>query len=129
VKNKLKLALVALLLFSACPSWAVGGKGNLNGNEPDYLDNTFFPILIKAHICKEANKDCIGGDYIFCNSDETLSCNVYGISDEKVIKELFMSMLNSGLKVSNFNFYRSKHHEGSIFESPLLKFNDNTRGK
>ena len=128
MKNKLKLSLIALLLLSTCPCRAVGGKGNLNGNELDYLDNIFFPILVKAHICKEANKDCVLGEYIFCNSTETLSCRVYGITDEKVIKELFMSMLNSGLNVSSWTFYRKKYGEISL-ERPLLEFIDRTGGK
>jgi len=104
-------------------------KGNLEGNELDYVYNTFFPILIKANICKVAHGDCAGGDYLICSSHETLSCKVYGISDEKVIKEILLSMLNSGLKVSSFTFYRSRYHEGSIWERPILSFTDRTGDK
>lgn len=128
MKNILKLALSAFLLFSATSCWALS-KGALTDKEIAYLDNTFFPILVKAHICKQANGDCISGQYIICGSDETLSCSVFGITDEKVIKEIFMSMLNSGLKVSSFNFHRSKYHEGSFFEEPLLEFIDRTGDK
>lgn len=78
-------------------------------------------------ICTGVHADCVGGRYLFCgNADEELACDVYGITDEKVIKELFMSVLNSGLKVSSFVFHRSKYHEGSIFEKPLLEFIDRT---
>ena len=97
-------------------------------NEIDYFLNVFNPILIKAHICTQVRGDC-ENDYVICDSEETLSCQVYGITDEKVIRELFMSMLNSGLNVSHFTFYRSRYHEGSIFEKPLLEFIDRTGGK
>src|SRR5665647_441002 len=94
------LLTITLSFVCVSQSLAVGMKGTLTGDEIDYIDNAFYPILIKAHICKEAHKDC-SGKYIFCSdSDEALACNVYGITDDKVVRELFMSMLNSGLKVS-----------------------------
>jgi hypothetical protein len=124
------LLTIALSFVWVSQGWAEGGKGNLNGNELDYLNNTFFPILIKAHICTEVHKDCEGkpGEwgYIYCNSEETLTCTIYGITDEKVINELFMSMLNSGLNVSSWAFYRSKYHETTFFEKPLLEYENNT---
>jgi len=128
VKNKLNMALIVLLLFSSTPCWALS-KGALNDKELDYLFDTFFPILVKAQICTVPHGDCIRGQFIFCNSDETLTCKVYGVADKKVIKELFVSMLNSELNVSRFVFYSSKFQEGSIFEKPLLEFIDRTVDK
>jgi len=129
VRYKLKLALIALLLLSTCPCWAEGGKGNLNGKELDYLYDTFFPILIKAHVCTMAHGDC-QDQHITCDSNEALVCWVYGITDEKVVKELFMSMLNSGLNFSSITFYRRKEGEVlNLFENPLLKYIDHTGGK
>jgi len=101
----------------------------MTGKEIDYFENTFSPILIKAHICTRVDGDCILGRYVICDSEDTLTCSIYGVTDEKVIRELFMSMLNSGLKVSHFTFYRSRYHEGWIFEKPLLEFIDHTGGK
>jgi hypothetical protein len=133
MKNKITKTLLflmmALPLLYTNSSWALS-KGALTRDELDYLDNTFTPILIKAHICTEVHKDCDGkpGEpgYVYCDSEETLSCSVYGITDEKVINELFMSMLNSGLNVSSWTFYRSKYHESTFFEKPLLKYENNT---
>jgi len=127
VKNILKLALIALLLFCTCPCWALS-KGALTDKEINYFLTVFNPILIKAHICTQVRGDCEKG-YVICGSNETLDCTIYGITDAKVIRELFMSMLNSGLNVSSFTFYRSKYHEGSFFEKPLLEFIDRTGDK
>ena len=128
MKNKLSLPLIALFLFSTIPCWAVGGKGNLNDNEIAYFNNTFSPILIKDHICTKVYGDCFD-KYVFCNSSETLSCAIYGITDKKVVKELFFSMLNSGLNISYIEFYSSKYHETSFFEKPLLQYIDRTGGR
>ena len=128
MKNKLNQVLIALLLFSAYSCWAVGGKGNLSNSEIAYFENTFFPILIKDHICTQVRGDCFD-KYVFCNSSETLGCAVYGITDKKIIKELFFSMLNSGLNFSGIEFYSSKYHEKSFFEKPILQYIDRTGDK
>lgn len=129
MKTKLKLALVMLLLLNVCPCWALS-KGALNKEELNYFEKTFPQILINAHVCTQALGDCRGkpGEpgYVYCGSEETIACDVYGISDEELIKELFMSMLSSGLRFSHIAFHRSKYHEGSIFEKPLLEFTDRT---
>jgi hypothetical protein len=52
VKNILKLALIALLLFCTCPCWALS-KGALTDKEINYFLTVFNPILIKAHICTQ----------------------------------------------------------------------------
>ena len=127
-KAFLLLLLIASPFMCSSQSWALS-KGALTAEELDYFYNTFTPILIKAHICNEIHKDCAGMNNVICNSEETLSCTVYGVTDGKVIKELFMSMLSSGLKVSYFAFMRSKYHEGSFFEKPLLEFYDRTSSK
>lgn len=122
------LFLAALLFFYASSIWAKGMKGNLEKEELDFIGHTFIPILIKNNICVKATGDC-RHDYILCMSLDSLSCDVYGISDEKVIKEIFLAVLNSGLRVSSFTFWRSKYHETSLFEKPLLKFIDHSGGK
>ncbi len=100
-------------------------KGNLDDQELNFINHTFIPILIKSNICVKATGDC-KDYYIVCASHDSLSCNVYGIADKNVIKEIFLAMLQSGLNVSSFTFWRSKYHETAIFEKPLLQFIDRT---
>lgn len=122
------LFLAALLFFYTSSIWAKGMKGNLEKEELDFIDYTFIPILIKNNVCVKATGDC-RHDYILCMSLDSFSCDVYGITDEKAIKEVFLAVLNSRLNVSSFTFWRSKYHETSLLEKPLLKFIDHTRGK
>lgn len=44
------LALITPLLFSVLPCMAVGMKDDLTVNEYKYINNTFYPILINAHM-------------------------------------------------------------------------------
>jgi hypothetical protein len=129
MRTRLKLALVGMLLLSVNPCWALS-KGALTGKELDYFNNVFDPMLVRAHICTQADGDCVD-QYIFCDSEETLSCDVYGITDKKLIKALFYSMLNSGLNISYLAFHSRKYHEISfrLFEKPLLQYIDNTGSK
>ena len=119
------LLFLTLTLFSSNPSWA---KGPLDGMAADYFDHAMAPILIKAKLCSSL-KDCNGHEYFFCTSWDSLVCEVYGINDEQVVKELFLSMLNSGLRIGAVMFWSSKHNEKSFFEKPLLQFIDKTGGK
>jgi hypothetical protein len=90
--------------------------------------NILSPILIREGLCN-SRQDCREREYFFCVSWETISCDVYGITDEKLIKEIFRAMLNSGLKVRSFTFWHSTYQEKSFFEKPLLRYNDRTEGK
>lgn len=129
MKNKSKefnvLFLAALLLFFSSLIWA---KGPLDGDASAFIEQTLSPILIKAKLCSSV-QDCVKHRYLLCTSWDSLSCGVYGITDEKVIKEIFLAMLNSGLKVSHFNFWRNKYHDKSFYEKPILEFIDHTGGK
>ena len=80
----------------------------------------------------------MSGDYSTCWSLETLSCDFYGITDEKVIREILIAMLNaekkdSHFRVSSFTFWRDKYQDFHIWErlwgKPILKFVDHTDGK
>jgi hypothetical protein len=117
--------LLTLMLFGAGQSWA---KGPLDGEVADFDTHILVPILIRAQLCSSV-QDCDKHRYLLCTSWDSLSCGVYGITDEKVVKEIFLGMLNSGLRVSHFNFWRSKYHEKSFFEKPILEFIDHTGGK
>jgi hypothetical protein len=117
--------LLTLVLFAASQSWA---KGPLDGDIADFDTHIFTPILIRSQLCSTV-KDCDKHRYLLCTSWNSLSCGVYGITDEKIIKEIFLAMLNSGLKVSHFSFWRSKYHDKSFLEKPILEFIDHTGGK
>lgn len=120
---------LALLLLCLSTGWAEGNmKGNLSGKELDFMYHTFIPILIKAKICTSEN-NCLSQEFIICFSYSTLMCDVYGVSDAKVIREIFLAMLHSGLKISSVSFWASKYHHTGFFEKPLLKFIDRTGGK
>lgn len=125
-----QLFLLMTLLTCTNLVWGKGNlKGNLDENELDFIRNTIFPILIKSNLCTSTTGDCVQHEFFICFSAESLSCNVYGISDEKIIKEIFLAVLNSGLKVSSFTFWKSRYHETSLFEKPILEFVDRTGGK
>lgn len=137
MKNNSSLAsLIALTLLLVLPflcvssSWAKGNsKGSLDSEEIYFIKNTLFPILIKARLCVSAEKDCSNDDNFICLSHDALACDAYGIADEKVIKEILLAVLNSGLKIESFKFWRTKYHEISFFEKPLLEFIDRTGRK
>ena len=131
--SKFKRTMLMLLLTISTSCWAGGMKGNLEGNELDFFYNTFYPILINANICHSAHKDC-QNDYFKCGSFETLNCDIYGVTDEKVIREILIAVLNteqkdSQFRVSTFTFWRGKYHENYFWESPILKLVDHTDGK
>lgn len=137
MKNNSSLAsLIALTLLLVLPflcvnsGWAKGNsKGSLDSEEIYFFENTVLPILIKANICHAVRKDCYENGYFICLSHDALACDAYGIADEKVIKEILLAVLNSGLKVESFKFWRSKYHETTFFEKPLLEFIDRTGRK
>ena len=117
--------LTLMMFFAASPSWA---KGPLDNDVADFSKNILSPILIREGLCN-SRQNCRDREYFFCVSWETISCDVYGITDEKLIKEIFLAMLNSGLKVGSFSFWRSTYREKSFFEKPFLNYNNRTGGK
>jgi len=117
--------LLTLMLFCASHSWA---KGPLDGDASIFGKQILDPILIREKLCNSV-QDCREREYFFCTSWESLSCHLYGITDEKIIKEIFLAMLISGLKVSHLRIWRSTHHNKSFFEKPILEFIDHTEGK
>ena len=119
------ILLLILMLVSASSGWTKGMKGTLEKDELDFVNNTFIPILIRSHICIRADGDCLHY-YIICASHESLSCDVYGIADEKVIKEILSAVIYSGLNVSSFTFWRSKYHQTTLREKPPLQYIDRT---
>lgn len=121
------LALISLFYINA--SLAGNLKGNLNNKELDFFYHTAIPILVKSGICTRVTGDCQRGNYFICSSHQSLTCEVYGITNEKVIKQLFLAFLVSELQISSLKFWRSNYHETSIFEKPLLEYIDRTWSK
>ncbi|HCA27160.1 MAG TPA: hypothetical protein DEP05_05895 [Betaproteobacteria bacterium] len=120
---------LALLLLCLSTGGAQGDmKGGLSGKELDFIDHTFYPLLIKEKLCTSVD-DCLNRNYIRCLSYDTLTCDVYGVSDPRVIREIFLAILNSGLKISYLAFWRTKHSHTGFFERPLLRFIDRAGGK
>lgn len=117
--------LLTLMFFGTSPCWA---KGPLDNDVSNFSKEVLSPILIRARLCS-SRQNCREREYFFCVSWETISCDVYGITDEKLIKEIFLAMLNSGLKVGSFRFWSSTYREKSFFEKPLLSYINRTGGK
>lgn len=115
----------ALMLFSASPIWA---KGPLDSESSAFSKQIVSPILIREKLCK-AVQDCRDREYFYSTSSDSISYDLYGITDAKVIREIFLAMLNSGLNVSHFRVWRSPYRNKSIFEKPILEFTDNTGSK
>ena len=121
----LAATLVAAMLFGTSRSWA---KGPLDGEAATFITQNVSKILIRENLCSSV-QDCIEHKYVLYTSWESIAFNVYGIADEKVIKEIFLAMLNSSLRVSHFRVWRSKHDDKSFLEKPILEFTDHTGGK
>ena len=124
MKKILNLALIALFLFDTSTSLA-GESGILSGEAADFIERSVTPILIKAKLCG-STQDCIQHGYIYYGVGDAIHYDVYGLTDEKIIKEIFISMLNSGLRISSITFWRSRYQEKSFFERPILHFTNHT---
>jgi hypothetical protein len=101
-----------------------GNKGMMDEATINYFENTVDPILINAKLCQSPN-DCLRRNYILCVQSNSLACDVYGISDEAVIKEIILSFQKSGLRIKRLTFWRSAHGDKSFFEKPLSQFDGN----
>lgn len=101
-----------------------GNKGMLDEATINYFENTIDPILINAKLCQSSN-DCDGHHYILCVQSNSLECDVYGISDETVRKEIVFSLQKSGLRIKRLAFWRNAHGNQSFFEKPLSQFDGN----
>ena len=129
-KTQLFLLTLTLSLLCVSPSWA-GGAGPLHQDASNYFEQTLAPLLIKEKLCVSEN-DCGERNkyYFFAVSlSNSIDFYLYGITDERIIKEIILSMLNSGLSISKITFWRSKYNEQSFFEKPLVEFIDRTGGK
>jgi len=116
-------AIVAALSLIAGRGWAKGQKGQLEANELDWIETRFIPILLESKLCTNATGDC-RHDWIVCISGDGLSCDVYGVSDPKVVKKIVRSILDDDLDVSSFRIWKSRYHETRSLERPLVEFSN-----
>lgn len=134
-KTQLFLLTLTLSLLCVSPSWASGGSGEAEY----YFEHTLHPILIKEKLCVSIN-DCIRLKYASYAISLSGAINFYswGITDERIIKEIFLSLLGSGLRIERITFWRKKKEEFTFVEDffefsfsgkPLLEFIDHTGGK
>lgn len=114
--------VISLLIFIASTSWA-GEPVQLAGDAENYYKNTLVPFLINSKFC-DSFQDCLKHQYSFyaISYSEAIDFNLYGITDEKIIKEIIFSMLNSGLKIRKIAFYKSNHDEKYFFEKPIVEY-------
>lgn len=122
---KLFLYLLSISFFFVNPSFA---KGPLDSDVAEFSENILTPILVREGLCS-SRQDCREKEYFFCVSWKSISCDVFGIANEKLIKEIVLAMLNSELKIHSFHFWRSKYREKSVFEKPLLSYINRIGGK
>lgn len=119
------LSLPILLFIGASLCWGGNVKGNLEREEINFIKNRITSILVNAGICSSVH-DCEGNywRYYTCDSHDSLSCNIYGITDEKLAREILMEFLNSGLRVGRLAIYEHTSDKKSFIERPGLEFID-----
>ena len=128
MKKTLIWLLPFLIIFASVHSAFAGGmKGNLEPDELSFIKNEFIPILIKHNLCVRAGADCLDF-FITCASHETLACDVHGVSDPAAVKEIMSAVLNSSLRISSFQIWKSKYHEEAWFEKPVIVYKNNMAG-
>lgn len=117
------LALQILLFFVASLCWGGNIKGNLEREELNFIKTRITPIFVKAGICSSI-KDCEGNylRYYTCTSHDSLSCNIYGIADKQLAREILMEFLKSGLRVGHLTIYQHTSDKKSFIERPRLEF-------
>jgi len=105
-------------------------KGVLNDEELAYTENVLGSLLVKAGTCISL-KECHNHYYMYstCFSHKALSCEIYGITDKKMIMEILQSMINRKLRIRQVTFWRPLDDQNRFFETPLLEFTDHTWGK
>lgn len=124
------LSFQILLFIGASLCWGENVKGNFEREEINFIKNRITPILVKAGICSSVH-DCEGNywRYYTCDSHDSLSCNIYGITDEKLAREILVEFLNSGLMIGRLAIYEHTSDKKSFIERPGLEFIDRITNK
>lgn len=100
------------------------GKGNLDEATLNYLENNIVPLLIRARLCSSSHSrdSCYGNKVMFCMQTNSLSCDLYGMSDENLVREISLSFQNSGLRIQKISFWHSTYDKKSVLEKPISRF-------
>jgi hypothetical protein len=127
-----KSLLFIVLIFGCLSGCDTGGnmKGALADDELAYIENGLYPLLVKAGTCSSPD-ECHNNyrKYWTCFSHNALSCEIYGVTDKKMIMEILLSMINSKLRIRQVTFWRPLDDQNHFFETPLLEFTDHTWDK
>lgn len=110
--------LLALTLFIVNQSLA---KGPMDSEASYFIKHTISQIFIREKLCISA-QDCIEHNYLLYTAWNSISYDMYGITDEKIIKEIFLAILNSDLKISHFRVWDKSKSNKSFFDKPILEF-------
>lgn len=96
-------------------------KGSLDEAAINFIKNNLSNVFIRAKMCSghKGRDSCEEKTIITCYQRDSLRCDLYGVSDENVIKEVTQSFQNSGLRISTITFWRSTHDNKSIFEKSI----------
>jgi hypothetical protein len=127
---KLFLLLVLMLGYlHGCDNGA-NMKGLLDTDQFAFVDSDLDPLLIRAGVCKSVTEcDDNYDKYNTCVLKDSLSCDIYGISDKKMIMEILNSVVSKGIRIGKMTFWLHRHHETGFFEKPLVVFTDHTLDK
>jgi len=115
------------LIFACLSGCDTGGnmKGVLSVEELAYMHNVLEPQLVKAGVCS-STEECDNNyyKYLTCSSHNALTCYIYGLTDKKMIGEILISMMNSGLRFGKVEFWRYQNGENGFFDKPIVMFVD-----
>ena len=132
------LPVVLALLLTSIQSHA-GTKGTLNADEYNFMVNKIDPILVAHGYCTHHHDEqhhavCLYDEagFISCGSFDTLSCNVWGVTDRGAIREILLAVLHSNLKIERFTFWNIIYDPPfgefkTHFEKPIADYIDSTR--
>ena len=129
-------ALLALLLMPIQSH--AGSKGTLNVDEGHFMQNKIGPILVAHGYCTHhqdeqhhALCDYDEAGFISCGSFDTLSCDVWGVTDRGAIREILLAVLHSNLNIERFTFWNIVYDPPfgefkSHFEKPIAEYVNHT---
>lgn len=118
---------LAALFFIVFPL-ATQAKGPLDIEVAEFSKTVVTPILVKNGLCN-SRQECREKEYFFCVSWETVSCDVYGITDETVIKEILTAAIGSKTRFHSINFWGLHHSKKSLLDKPIVSYINKMAGK
>lgn len=106
---------------------AIAGD-SLTSKSNDFRENRIVPILIRANLCT-SRQDCRNKEILLCSSSSTAtSCDFYGITDEKIMKEIMVEIMYGNTLIKSVFFYRNTKKNTSFFENSIMMYSDKLTG-